>query len=449
MGRKRVRGEITAFLSLIFVLLLSFILAMTESASLQTAKNHRRADADLAIFSVFGEYQKELLESYEIFGVDGGYQRGDFEESNLIGRMHYYGTAGMEHEIRGIQLLTDNGAMPFREQVLSYMKDLYGIQAVQGILGMKETWEMQEIQGQNAKEQLEGVTDIPYEEGQENPLGNIVEIQESRFLQSVFPKDKTLSAKTIVTERLPSNRSLRTGRGTFPVNRAADGVLARALLGSYYLDKFSTATTEGEESVLSYEVEYLLEGKASDRENLEGTAKKLLLVRMGANYIHLLGDAQKQGEAGTFALAIATVAAMPAIAEGLKQVLLIAWAYGESIMDLRSLLSGRKVTLLKSSQDWQLPLSGLMSLGTAEDGREGKDMPGGLEYKEYLRMLLLLESEETCAMRALDLIEQNLNLAEEQSSFRADACVTKLELQSTVSLRKGITYEFPVYFAYQ
>ncbi len=37
-----------------------------ESASIQSAKNHRRADMDRAMESVFAEYQKDLLEEYEL-----------------------------------------------------------------------------------------------------------------------------------------------------------------------------------------------------------------------------------------------------------------------------------------------------------------------------------------------------------------------------------------------
>ena len=55
------RAEITAFLSLIFVLMMSFILAIAESAVIQTSKNYARMEADRAVFSFFGEYQKELL----------------------------------------------------------------------------------------------------------------------------------------------------------------------------------------------------------------------------------------------------------------------------------------------------------------------------------------------------------------------------------------------------
>lgn len=50
------KGEITAFLSLIFVLLLSFIGAIIESASIQISKSYARGNVDQAIHSVFAEY---------------------------------------------------------------------------------------------------------------------------------------------------------------------------------------------------------------------------------------------------------------------------------------------------------------------------------------------------------------------------------------------------------
>ena len=90
------KGEITAFLSLVFVLLLSFVLAMMESAQVQTAKNRKRLDVDRAVYSLFGEYQKELLEEYEVFALEGTYETGHFEEQELVDRMAYYGSAGMD-----------------------------------------------------------------------------------------------------------------------------------------------------------------------------------------------------------------------------------------------------------------------------------------------------------------------------------------------------------------
>ena len=58
MGTKR--GAITVYLSLVWILLVAFIGAVLESASLQVAKNYGRADVERGMECVFAEYQKEL-----------------------------------------------------------------------------------------------------------------------------------------------------------------------------------------------------------------------------------------------------------------------------------------------------------------------------------------------------------------------------------------------------
>lgn len=65
MERRQCRGEVTAYLSLIFLLLITFVAGLMESASIQMAKNYRRADMNRAMECMFAEYQKELLEEYE------------------------------------------------------------------------------------------------------------------------------------------------------------------------------------------------------------------------------------------------------------------------------------------------------------------------------------------------------------------------------------------------
>ena len=74
------RAEVTAFLSLIFILLVSFTGGIMESASIEMAKNYRRTDVNRAVESVFAEYQKELLEEYDIFALEGTYESGAYDE---------------------------------------------------------------------------------------------------------------------------------------------------------------------------------------------------------------------------------------------------------------------------------------------------------------------------------------------------------------------------------
>ena len=148
---------------------------------------------------------------------------------------------------------------------------------------------------------------------------------------------------------------------------------------------------------------------------------------------------------------ICTVIGLPELAEGAAQGILLAWAYGEAIMDIRTLISGGKVPLVKNAEDWKLSLSGLMQLGSAGENvaaDSGKDMESGLAYREYLRMLLFLKSQDEVGMRTLDMVEQNLKIRYGQTFFRADACISRVEFHSTCNLRRGIMYDFPTYFGY-
>ena len=121
-----VRGEVTVYLTLTFILFVSLVLALTESASIQMAKNYRRADMNRAVECVFAEYQKELLEHYDVFAIEAGYESGTYSEQNLLDRLSYYG-ADMENDIKRIRLFTDQNGELFMDQAGKYMKHKYGI----------------------------------------------------------------------------------------------------------------------------------------------------------------------------------------------------------------------------------------------------------------------------------------------------------------------------------
>ena len=247
------------------------------------------------------------------------------------------------------------------------------------------------------------------------------------------------------------------GYGSFE-DVAEEGTQSKLLFGEYLLEHFSVAVEETEtaedsiaeeDKALDYEMEYILEGKGSDRENLEAVAKKLLLLRFAPNYGCILGSAGMRAQAESLALTLCTAAALPMLTGAVTQVLLLAWAFGESIMDLRSLLGGSRVALVKTEENWQLRLTALLTLGTEEDTGEGEDMADGLSYKEYLRILLFLKEKEKMTMRALDMTELCLRREKGLTWFRADCCVCKMELESTCSLRRGISYQFRTYYGYK
>lgn len=446
MNRKK--GEITAFLCLIFVLLVSFILAMSQSAQIQTMKNIKRLAVDRAMFSVFGEYQKELLEEYEIFAFDASCGTGQCDEQQIINRMSYYGSMGIRQTITDLQLLTDNSGQAFREQVLAYMESKTGIGVLQDMTGLAADWEEQKLRGEGVSETLDNVLSqgnglLPEENA------GVLEVRSTGVLSLVLPDTFELSGKYIGRDEAVSVRNKTTGRGSFPARTGTGNAGEKILFGQYITDKFNSATEQKSESRnLDYEIEYIICGNESDEANLKDVANQLLMVRMGLNYVYLMSDTGRQSEADAMAAALAAVLLHPEAKDAIKQLLLLLWCFGESVVDIRTLLAGRKAALIKNTSNWQLPLSAIFTFWLPGTGYEGTDSEEGLDYGQYLQILLYLKNAETLNMRTLDRLEQNLRFEKGLDFFRADACVTKIKVQNQAEMWSGYSYSFPAYYGY-
>ena len=465
------KAEITVFLSLVFVLIVSFVLGILQISVIHTSKNLSRLTTDRAVFSVFGEYQTRLLEDYYIFAIDGSYGSGEFSQDKILGRMYYYGGDGTKHEITGIQFLTDNGGQSFREQALEDMEETYGIGLVHDLTGLTADWETQEIQAEeigkkeetiladleNLKESAESLSEETVEkpggEGEDiegSPFTCIEQIEKAGILSVVMPKDMELSEKSIPLDSQVSKRELLTGSGSFPMRQGMNGISERLLFDEYILNSFTNAAdTEEKNRSLSYEVEYILSGKASDKDNLEAVLMKIFLIRMALNYAYLLGDSGKKAEAEALAFALSVILLIPEGTEILKQLILLAWAAGESVADIRTLLLGGRVPLIKTAENWRISLPELLVLGDGSEQLQGADTQGGISYKEYLRALLFLTNQNETVMRSLDRIEENLVSEHGLNFFRADQCVTKIEMKNIAGIFGGMEYTYPVYFGYE
>ena len=485
---RSVKGEITVFLSLSFTLLLSFIFGILESAVIQGSKNLSRIDTDRAIYSVFGEYHQELMEQYHVLGIDLGYRTGNYEEENLIQRLHYYNSGSTDHQIKEIQYLTDQSGQAFREQVLAYMEQRYGMDLVKKFTGTTEKWEQTETEESDMEKKTDEMTDAmervndsldasgsqtegedveegPSLPGEENPFRIMQKIKKEGILSVVIPKGKKVSKKSVDLSGQASKRTLKKGYGTFPTRKGLDQTTEKLLYNEYLLKTFGYAFRQDSEQsegtdesgekewqsdrsdALAYELEYILQGKGSDKENLESVLFRLFLLRISGNYGCLAKDMGRVAEAEALAVTISALLLMPEAVEALKQMILVAWAGGESVMDLRCLLDGRKVPLVKSADKWVVSLSQLPLLLTDGGSVRGNDSGEGVGYSDYIRMFLFLKSVPEITMRTLDCVEEALH--SKHILFQADQCVTKLEIQNKIIVYKNLNYQYPVYFGYE
>ena len=66
------KGSITTWLSLILLVLLSLITAGLYSARQAAGRVVLASAAEQALFSTFGQYDKDLMDTYGLLFIDGG-----------------------------------------------------------------------------------------------------------------------------------------------------------------------------------------------------------------------------------------------------------------------------------------------------------------------------------------------------------------------------------------
>lgn len=211
------------------------------------------------------------------------------------------------------------------------------------------------------------------------------------MLENLLPEEFPLSKQAVTLDGMSSKRELYTGYGEVQTKKT-DGVTDRLLFDEYLLKNFSSALSDLSETGLSYEVEYVLGGKESDRKNLQAVAEKLILSRFAADYTYLLSDEEKRAEAEGVALTACTLLLMPEAAEVVQQLLLLLWAYREAQQDVRILLAGGKVSLVKQRDNWRVPLHGILK---EKEGATVKTVQEseGLTYQDYLLNLIISDTK--------------------------------------------------------
>ncbi len=245
-----------------------------------------------------------------------------------------------------------------------------------------------------------------------------------------------LSKKKISdTTILPSKEAFSlSSEGWKKYNEGESGI-RKALTGQYVFDHFHSYTDRFCEGILDYEIEYIIAGKNNDKENLEEIVNKIMLIREGFNLAYLLKDSAKREEAYVMAAAITGFTGMPVVIRITQFVIMTAWAYAESVVDVKNLLSGYRVAIIKNSSEWNLSLEGIKSL--CSDDKE-KEKRTGLSYDDYLRFFLFHEDRALLVYRILDMIQLNMN-HKYNDNFRISECILEVEILADYEVKRVFT----------
>lgn len=461
----RQQGAITVFLTMTFLLVLSLIFSVIESARVQAVRMLVETGMDTALESLLAGYQRELYDAYDVLLFDGSNGSGSISEEKLgamlNGNMQYvlqpdkdtllkntdfYRVSCGDITVREIALATDDEGMVFRDSAVNFIRDFLGESEIEALTGKYE-WAMENIEQSNdyteketevgdairgLEEEKSRIDEEKAEEAQAadsqtDPSVQVDQIRSMGILELVCQDTSAISQKSITLSEMPSGRKLYQGSGK---QEYEEGVVANILFQNYLIRKFPHAASKESdtEGNLAYQLEYLLVGEGHDVDNLKGVINRLLMIREGANFAYLLTDGAKVAEAYSAAMLLVGYTCLPVLIEATKYAILLAWAYAESVLDVRVLLAGEKCALAKTAQTWKTSI-GNMGEVASMDPKQMSDK-NGITYEEYLQMLLLIADQRELSMRALDLMELQIRHMTQNEKFRIDCCVAAVEAQA-------------------
>lgn len=443
---KEAKGSITIFSLLTMMLVASALFSLLEGVRFAEITRLTKWQSQIALESLFADYESRLWGKYRILAC---------EKENMQEKILKYANERLEYDVGGINFfqfqgtnviieeitrLTDGEGAAYVNLVSSYMKENITYEMAQSIFsryeGIKEMmdtsiWDWSEVE--DALEQIDEVkqdleknsTGLSVQTSgnsvkktqkvQEDLLGTMAELKKKGVLELVIEDTDTLSDKKLDVSNVVSKRELEQGNELY--EEEIDW-MDRILFQQYLLKYLSNYCEETEDGGVAYELEYLIGQKASDIENLKSVVYELLAIREAANVCHIMADASKMNEAQIIAAAIAGISANGAVIEAVKMGLIMAWAFAESVLDVRALLRGQQIALIKSSENWTLDLDKITNISNKYMVAESCE--NGLAYKDYLGILLLFAQAEETALYAMDVQEAYLQITLENPEFYLD-----------------------------
>lgn len=380
---RQTRGSTVIFLMIILGSMIALAQVYLYGAGLVTDRGYAESVLWLAGRSVLTEFDTELKEEYGILAY-----RGSGAEATEA--VQYYADASFAENDRiscrdlsadpSAYCLLDTGR--FREEIVSYTK--YAV--ARGLL-----------------------TDGSIGAGEEREL--------------VLDGERTLRNRH-VTDSLPSGGTQSEGHLWETIKNAFSGgldeIFARGtdnyLFDLYIMRQFKNAQDQdvGRDTFFQYEAEYILEGNLSDEANRKAFRRELVLLRNAANLMYLYTDVEKME---------ALTAAAELIAPGpggaaVRLLLAEAWALAEAENDVRVLEHGKKLPFFKTRETWATDLDGVLE--NMDTGYIDVSAEAGLYYRDYVQVFLFFMDGNTKALRAMDLIQINMQGLHDRSFLIRD-----------------------------
>lgn len=436
------QGEISVFLSLILVCILSLFLGLVESARLAGARLYLEMAAGSSMDSVMSQYNQNLWDMYHLLFLEA--ESNKAVEESFASYLEFY----LEQEnlypmkISNISVIestrmTEKKGRALEEEIISCVKSQFpqmitSMSGIEAILDVIEDMEQGTPDWDTAEEYMDMVTNSDGEEEIEidwdkvRLLDRLAEILRGDVLDLILGKDVDVSMKSVRLKGIPSAEYRKE------IESVDSNVIEQWIVGEYcrmnfdsYLNRCERKLTPHHQA-LQYEQEYILFGKDSDRKNLKKTIERLLTVRGALNLSYLLQNPECRKEVDVFTLTIS--GGNLYIQSALSVFILSLWSFAEAVWDVKILMRGDPVPFFKQKSQWKLGIEKFLSMQFLDNPPEsGAD---GANYQDYLRILLFLADRTDRNYRIMDVIQWNVQSVQED--FLVQDCISKVNIQVTV-----------------
>lgn len=465
-------AQMTVFLTLSLAVIIPLLFTMIEATRISASQLYLECIVDMGTDSILAEYHRELLKQYGLLFMDTSYgtDQGSLEltsrhladymsynlcpqkELILFGNKDFYGLQQDDIQFLKASRATDEGGAVFEYMAVAYMLDKYGLSYITDIKNLVNEAQSNQVfdqniikDNENAQAKIDAIKLPEPEEGGEfqdisidNPTEGVNKVRNKGILSLVCKEP--VSGKGFTPDLYVSKRNLVKGDGMWQQWETNNPLERQLLMNEYYMLKAGNFKNLKNDSLLDYQVEYLIAGKSNDTDNLKSVANRLLLLRGGANTTYFFLDEELMAEAEAAAAALSCVVALPELEILFQAAIVAAWIYAESVYDVRLLFEGEKVPLMKMKGQWNLSLEKALDLSQESIDEKQGGYEDGLDYEMYLRLLLYSTTQKNKNMRMMDLIEMDIRRTKGSESFRLDNCIAAYEVQIIFVSDYGYSY---------
>ena len=472
-GGRMKRGEITIFLAMLLSGICALLCVIIESARTQAMRLQIEILMDMGLHSCFGEYHQELFGRYDLLYIDSSYNKAAGGVEEVLTHLEQYlnenisqgtgqqsigaqsnreksGIGGQQGDwfklsvdtvrVKQYLLASDFNGHIFQNQAARYLKN-YGDSSRCFVLEQGANNIVQ-----NRKRDFYGEWEViqnridGYGKSFYNPADEIRSYSNGDLLRLAVGNGVAGLAELPYPE-VPSKRSMEKGNLPHIQQEIED---AELLFDEYMLQKCAEYTDVYQNRVLCCELEYILYGNPSDRENLKQAVQELMELRESENLNCLLSEEGKREEAQKLAEQLVGAFELAGLTEAVRDSVIYAWAYAESAIEVGQLLSGGRIMIKKQAGDWILPLEELLEFPKYM----GRQRASGFTYEEYLGFFLRRVEADQKIARCMDIVEINIRQSGNQW-FRIDGCVEYLDAEVFFESRNGYRYQIRREFGYE